>query len=252
MTRTYYKTARQNVPARCPLISIINQLLPWKISNHSTSAFLFLFSHTVLLSRIFEFLGLTGTALSGLYKYLLKLTHFVITGGSWSISSPVNHGVPQGRANGYRPQGPTPEDRSCTHCYWQLHHLTVPWSLQPGYHSRLHSFIPCSYQICHQIIFFPPNEHLLTLVITQWLCSRNPHPCLWISDKALDRLQYVQNTTARLLTCTKLWQQIAPTPINLLWLAVKSRIIYKILLLTYKSLNVLPPQYLFDLLHPHT
>lgn len=164
MTRTYYKTARQNVPAQCPLISIINQLLPWKISDHSTSAVVFLLSHTVLLSRIFDFLGLTGTALSGLYKYLLKGTHFVITGGSWSISSPVNHGVPQGRAIGYRPQGPTPEDRSCTDCYWQLHHWTVPWSLQPGYPSRLHSFIPCSYQICHQNIFF----HLMNI---SWLWS---------------------------------------------------------------------------------
>ncbi|XP_010783025.1 ryanodine receptor 2-like [Notothenia coriiceps] len=36
------------------------------------------------------------------------------------------------------------------------------------------------------------------------------------------------------------------------WLPVKSRIQYKTLLLTYKSLHTLAPQYLLDLLHPYT
>lgn len=39
--------------------------------------------------------------------------------------------------------------------------------------------------------------------------------------------------------------------INLHWLLVKPHITYKILLVTYKSLNALAPQYLSDLLHPH-
>jgi hypothetical protein len=36
------------------------------------------------------------------------------------------------------------------------------------------------------------------------------------------------------------------------WLPVKSRIKFKILLLTYKSLHALAPRYLSDLLHPYT
>ena len=47
-------------------------------------------------------------------------------------------------------------------------------------------------------------------------------------------------------------QHITPTLIHLHWLPVKSRITYRILLLTYKSLHSLAPQYLSDLLHPYT
>ena len=73
-----------------------------------------------------------------------------------------------------------------------------------------------------------------------------------LPSKTLDRLQYVQNSAARVLTRTKPWQHITPTLIRLHWLPVKSRITYKILLLTYKSLHSLAPQYLSDLLHPYT
>ncbi|XP_030609392.1 uncharacterized protein LOC115797052 [Archocentrus centrarchus] len=79
--------------------------------------------------------------------------------------------------------------------------------------------------------------------------------CNWvffgISDKALDRLQYVQNSAASLLTRTKVWQHNTPTFIKLHWLPVKSRIVYKILLFTYNSLSALAPQYLSDFLHPY-
>ena len=50
---------------------------------------------------------------------------------------------------------------------------------------------------------------------------------------------------------TKPWQHITPTLIHLHWLPVKSRISYKVLLLTYKSLHALALQYLSDNLHPH-
>ena len=73
-----------------------------------------------------------------------------------------------------------------------------------------------------------------------------------LPSKTLDRLQYVQNSAARVLTRTKPWQHITPTLIHLHWLPVKSRITYKILLLTYESLHSLAPQYLSDLLHPYT
>ena len=73
-----------------------------------------------------------------------------------------------------------------------------------------------------------------------------------VPSKTLDRLQYVQNSAARVLTRTKPWQHITPTLIHLHWLPVKFRIQYKLLLLTYKSLHALAPQYLADLLHQHT
>ena len=72
-----------------------------------------------------------------------------------------------------------------------------------------------------------------------------------VPKKTLDRLQYVQNSAARVLTHTKPWQHITPTLIHLHWLPVRSRISFKLLLLTYKSLHSLAPQYLSDLLHRH-
>ncbi|XP_041638364.1 uncharacterized protein LOC121506616, partial [Cheilinus undulatus] len=73
-----------------------------------------------------------------------------------------------------------------------------------------------------------------------------------VPSKTLDRLQYVQNSAARVLTRTRPWKHITPTLIHLHWLPIKSRINYKVLLLTYKSLHALAPQYLSDLLHPYT
>ncbi|KAL3061986.1 hypothetical protein OYC64_009996 [Pagothenia borchgrevinki] len=48
------------------------------------------------------------------------------------------------------------------------------------------------------------------------------------------------------------WQHLNPTLIHLHWLPVKSWIHYKTLLLTYKSLHTLAPQYLTDPIHPYT
>ena len=62
-----------------------------------------------------------------------------------------------------------------------------------------------------------------------------------LPSKTLDRLQYVQNSAARVLTGTKPWQHITPILMQLHWLPVKSRIKFKILLLTYKSLHALAP-----------
>ena len=71
-----------------------------------------------------------------------------------------------------------------------------------------------------------------------------------LPKKDLDRLQYVQNSAARVLTRTKPWQHITPTLKRLHWLPVKDRISYK-LLLCYKSLHGLAPHYLSDLLEDY-
>ena len=55
-----------------------------------------------------------------------------------------------------------------------------------------------------------------------------------------------------MLTRTKPWQHITPTLKRLHWLPVKYRIDYKLLLLTYKALHALAPQYLSDLLENYT
>ncbi len=70
--------------------------------------------------------------------------------------------------------------------------------------------------------------------------------------RSISRLQYIQNSAARMLTYTKRSAHITPILFNLHWLPVSSRIIYKILLLTFKSLHGLAPTYLSDLLSPYT
>lgn len=72
------------------------------------------------------------------------------------------------------------------------------------------------------------------------------------SSKVLNKLQYIQNSAARLLTYTRSRDHITPVLQNLHWLPITYRIQFKILLLTFKSLNSLAPPYLTDLLHHYT
>ena len=71
-----------------------------------------------------------------------------------------------------------------------------------------------------------------------------------IPQTLIQKLQRVQNSMARLVTGTKKREHITPVLQQLHWLPVKERISFKILLLTYKSLNNHAPEYLQGLLKP--
>ena len=64
----------------------------------------------------------------------------------------------------------------------------------------------------------------------------------------IQRLQAVQNCAARLVACKPRYARATPILRELHWLPVESRIIFKILLLVYKSLNNLAPAYINSLL----
>ena len=72
-----------------------------------------------------------------------------------------------------------------------------------------------------------------------------------LNKASIHRLQLVQNAAARLITGTRRYEHITPVLAALHWLPVTLRIDFKILLLTFKALNGLAPQYLADLLQPH-
>ena len=63
----------------------------------------------------------------------------------------------------------------------------------------------------------------------------------------LHRLQLVQNTCARLVTRTRRRDSISPILVQLHWLPVEYRAMYKVLLYTYKALHGLAPQYISEL-----
>ena len=70
--------------------------------------------------------------------------------------------------------------------------------------------------------------------------------------KLINRLQTIQNSTARISTRTKSFDHITPILILLYWLPVQYHIHYKNVLITYKVLHHLAPTYLCNLLHEYS
>ncbi|XP_029998146.1 uncharacterized protein LOC115424892, partial [Sphaeramia orbicularis] len=68
---------------------------------------------------------------------------------------------------------------------------------------------------------------------------------------SLKSFQLVQNAAARLLTGTNRRDHITPVLQALHWLPIQFRIRFKILLLTYKTINGMGPSYLRDALVPY-
>ena len=62
----------------------------------------------------------------------------------------------------------------------------------------------------------------------------------------LKKLQYVQNTAARIVSQTRKFDHITPVLFDLHWPSVSYRSVLKILLLVFKSLNNLSPSSLVD------
>ena len=69
-----------------------------------------------------------------------------------------------------------------------------------------------------------------------------------IPDNQICRLQKLQNNAARMVSLTQKYEHITPVLKQLHWLPVSWRIIFKVLLLTYKALHGQAPQYITDML----
>ena len=72
-----------------------------------------------------------------------------------------------------------------------------------------------------------------------------------IPEYAIKKLQRVQNLAARVVTRSSKYSSITPTLKKLHWLPVKYRIIFKVVLLTFKALHGLAPTYLRTLLQSY-
>ena len=87
----------------------------------------------------------------------------------------------------------------------------------------IHAFITSKLDYCNSLLFGLPKKSLL-------------------------RLKRIQNTAIRIITLCERHDNITPHLKALHWLPIHLRIEYKIILLTFKALNGLAPQYIRDLL----
>ena len=87
----------------------------------------------------------------------------------------------------------------------------------------MHAFVTSRIESCNALLFGLPNF-------------------------LIQRLQYVLNSAVRVIACSRKFDHITPLLIELHWLPVEQRIIFKILLFTFKVVNGLAPSYLSELL----
>ena len=73
-----------------------------------------------------------------------------------------------------------------------------------------------------------------------------------IPSKSIQKLQYIQNSAARILTRVRKFEHITPILHSLHWLPVSSRIEHKVCLLTHQCIYGNAPSYLKELIEPPT
>ena len=69
-----------------------------------------------------------------------------------------------------------------------------------------------------------------------------------LNDYLIQRLQYVMNASAKVITCKRKFDHVTPLLIELHWLPVRQRIVFKILLYTFKALHGATPKYVTELI----
>ena len=72
-----------------------------------------------------------------------------------------------------------------------------------------------------------------------------------LPDYLIQRLQYVMNAAAKVITCKRKFDHVTPLLIELHWLPVRQRIVFKILLYTFKTLRGATPTHLTELISPY-
>ena len=87
---------------------------------------------------------------------------------------------------------------------------------------------------------------LLFVLIIVTLCYNG------LPDQSLNRLQRIVNTAARILCRIPKFGHISETLMDLHWLPVQQRVLFKVLILTYQAYHKTTPSYLCDLITPYS
>ncbi len=101
-----------------------------------------------------------------------------------------------------------------------------------------------------QFIYFKDFEKVIHAFVSTRLDYCNSL-YMGINQSSLAHLQMVQNAATRLLSGVRKREHITPVLISLHWLPARFRIDFKVLLLVFKCLNGLAPEYLSNLLSIH-
>ena len=115
--------------------------------------------------------------------------------------------------------------KSCGAAFFWLHNIKRVSSFLPRdkLEMVIHAFVTNRIDYCNSLLYGLP-------------------------DCELKKVQRVQNAAARLLTSTRKYDHITPVLRELHWLPVKYRIQFKILLLTFKAIHGMAPDYISRLL----
>ncbi len=225
--------------------------------------------HNILLNRLENFVGISGSALAWFKSYLSDRHQFVAVNEEVSYRSQVQYGVPQGSVLGpllftlyMLPLGNIIRKQGVSfHYYADDTQLYI--SSRPGETHQIEKLMECIVDIKNwmtsNFLLLNSEKREVLIIGPKTPTSNNLEHCLTLdccsvnSSSSVRNLgvlfnSMVQNAAARVLTRTRKYEHISPVLSTLHWLPTKHRIDFKILLITYKALNGLAPQYLSDLL----
>ena len=118
--------------------------------------------------------------------------------------------------------------------------------------------------VCRSAYFHLRNIRSIRNMLTDNACSQLIHALVTVRidycnsllyglpDCSLSRLQRILNTAARILCKIHKFDHITKTLLDLHWLPIQQRILFKILILTYQAYHKTAPQYLCDLIMPYS
>ena len=113
----------------------------------------------------------------------------------------------------------------CKRAFWEIRNIgrIRPYLNDKSAASLVHSFVSSRLDYCNSLYY-------------------------GVSKKHQNKLQRVLNCAARVVAKVKKSEHITPTLAHLHWLPIQQRIEYKVLLLTFKALHGLAPEYLAELI----
>ena len=112
------------------------------------------------------------------------------------------------------------------------------------------------YPFCTSIImqrvlhFIPVYVHLSNLCFSSGIFRNSL--LYGLPAQSLNRLQRIVNTAARILCRIPKFGHISEILIDLHWLPVQQRVLFKVLILTYQAYQKTAPDYLCDLIIPYS